>query len=279
MKFKPDKSMLVSYLYGELDKKDHEKVEAYLANEPEVMKEMEEMRATKQMLAHLKDRDIGVPLVVQPNTNRQPAFWSFSKYAAAVTLLLGLLLLFGKISGARISLDNMVFSLSFSGEQPREELNPHQMTMSEEALREIIHTSMQQHEAQLQERWTSRHEEWEMTMGKKLDKYSVQDERLKDIVTKEAENRVNAYFDVLQQQNMAMMETYWQEVAMVQKEYMNAILEDFAMGLQTVREKDLVYLQSRLNGLERDRDQFQLEMEQMLSHLIINVRNMKNEQP
>jgi hypothetical protein len=279
MKFKPDKSMLISYLYGELDKNDHEKVEAYLASEPEVLKEMEEMRATRQMLSHLKDKDIGAPLVVKPNLNRRPAFGSFSKYAAAVTLLLGLLLLFGKISGARISLDNTGFSLSFSADQTREELNPHQMTMSEEALREIIHTSMQQHEAQLQERWTSRQEEWETAMGKKLDKYSMQDEQLKDIVTKEAENRVNAYFDALQQQNMAMMETYWQEVAMVQKEYMTAILEDFAMGLQTVREKDLVYLQSRLNGLERDRDQFQLEMEQMLSHLIINVRNMKNEQP
>jgi cob(I)alamin adenosyltransferase len=63
---------------------------------------------------------------------------------------------------------------------------------------------------------------------------------------------------------------YFQLTANDQKKYIENLLVDFAKYLQQQRTDDLKIVQSRLNNIEQNNDQFKQETEQILSSIITN---------
>jgi len=51
MNYKPNHSILIAYLYGELDQEEKEKVEAYINSSPEASKELEELKDVRDLLS------------------------------------------------------------------------------------------------------------------------------------------------------------------------------------------------------------------------------------
>lgn len=270
--------MLVSYLYEELDQQEKEKMEAYLKEHPEVRQEIEQMRSIRQLLGKLKDKEVSAPLLVQQTQAGARFFWQlpFLRYAASISLLLIALMLVGKLTGGSVSISGSELRISFWEEKSGQVLSGG-AALNSNPQGEIAGFSPALYEKQLNEQWFSLQRQWENSLETKLNTHG---QRLDQTVKKAAidsENRISAHFERIKNQNALMMEEYWQGVAAVQKEYMDAMLNDFAVHLQQMREEDLQYLQSRLNGIERDKNQFQLEMEKILADLFINVGNIEHQ--
>ncbi len=56
MSYKPDESTLASYLYGELPKDVHAQITVYLSENPEVKKELEEIKSLQEVMEKLQDK-------------------------------------------------------------------------------------------------------------------------------------------------------------------------------------------------------------------------------
>ena len=55
MNYKPDETLLISYLYGELQGEEKRQVERYLAEHPEALKEVEALAFVRNALASVPD--------------------------------------------------------------------------------------------------------------------------------------------------------------------------------------------------------------------------------
>jgi hypothetical protein len=98
-------------------------------------------------------------------------------------------------------------------------------------------------------------------------------------ITRKLEDRMDAYFQAVQQENANVLATYWEEVAVAQKNYMNLLLEDYVNGLQRVREEDLLYLQDRLNGLQIKNNQLEQEVSEILLYLLAEIQSTNPSNP
>jgi uncharacterized protein Yka (UPF0111/DUF47 family) len=64
------------------------------------------------------------------------------------------------------------------------------------------------------------------------------------------------------------MKDYFQLSAADQKKYTEGLLVDFSSYLKEQRKQDLMILQTRVNSIEKETDQFKQETEQLLASII-----------
>jgi len=96
--------------------------------------------------------------------------------------------------------------------------------------------------------------------------------RKMDVLTKTvsqaSQDQVRSFVSNLQEQNLKLMKDYFQLSTADQKKYMESLLVDFSGYLQEQRKQDLQYVQTRVNSLEQNNNQFKQETEQILTSLI-----------
>jgi hypothetical protein len=280
MSYKPDESTLLDYLYGELDPMERQQVAMYLAANPEVKRKLDELDQTRKLLGSLKDKSVvpSVLLAPAPTTgpSRQPWFSGFVKNAAAVTLLLGFLMGMGKLTGADVQLGASGFSLAFSEKPTPTLLDRGRPEVDRDELMALIQTTLDSEEkARIQEQ-----QQWQQVMAEKMiPPQKTVENRLIEQITRKLEDRMDAYFASVQYENANVLATYWEEVALAQKNYMNLLLEDYANGLQRVREEDLLYLQDRLNGLQIKNNQLEQEVSEILLYLLAEIQSTNPSNP
>jgi hypothetical protein len=273
MSYKPDKSTLMDYLYGELNPAEKKRVDDYLSAHPEERIKLEELDQTRKFLGNLTDRSVESPVLISssstPTPVRKPIFSDFARNAAAVTILLGFLMLLGKFTNANLQIGASGFAIAFSengGPTPSES---QKQELDREEIVKLIQTSLHTQEKGI----TERHQQWRKEMEEKMVPSKVLDEsRLIEKITKKLETRMDTYFASAQYENANLLATYWEEVALAQKNYMNLLLEDYANGLQQVREEDLLYLQERLNGLQIKNYQLEQEVSEILEYLLAEIQ-------
>jgi hypothetical protein len=80
----------------------------------------------------------------------------------------------------------------------------------------------------------------------------------------------------LQEQNLKLMQDYFKLSSSEQKKYMENLLTDFSSYLQEQRKQDLQLVQTKMNYLEQNNNQFKQETEQILTSLISSPNRNKN---
>ena len=273
MSYKPDKSTLMDYLYGELNPAEKKRVDDYLSAHPEERIKLEELDQTRKFLGNLTDQQVEPPILILPEPStteaRKPMFSGFVRNAAAVTILLGFLLVLGKFTGADLQIGASGFAITFSENEGPTPSESQKQELDREEIVKLIQTSLRTQEKVISEQ----HQQWRTEMERKLVPSQVLDEsRLIDQITKNLETRMDTYFASAQYENANLLATYWEEVAIAQKNYMNLLLEDYANGLQQVREEDLLYLQERLNGLQIKNYQLEQEVSEILEYLLAEIQ-------
>jgi hypothetical protein len=86
MDINPDKSQLISYLYGELDCKTKEKIDLKLQQDPSLAAELKAMEQTKLLMAELKDEELPQPLII-PTQVISTGIWQQNWFRVAAALL------------------------------------------------------------------------------------------------------------------------------------------------------------------------------------------------
>jgi hypothetical protein len=83
-----------------------------------------------------------------------------------------------------------------------------------------------------------------------------------------SQQQVRNYVYTLQDENARLLKDYMALSASEQKLYMENLLTDFAGYLQKQHEQDLVLVESRVNNIEQNTDEFKQVTEQILASII-----------
>ena len=268
MSFKPDEGMLIAYLYGELEGAAREKVEAFLASSEEARRELEQLKAVRDVMGLVRDKEvIAPPLVIDSRARRFNFSSPFVRTALAIAASLVLLMVAGKLTGVQITASANELRLTFGQQQPA----PNVPSLDVADVNDIIDAKLASNNEALQAEWKKSQEAFTATVRESLSESSS---RIDQLVTKAAsasEKQISAYVSTLQAENLQMIKDYYKMTSQEQKAQLEQLLVDFAKYLQQQREDDLVILQARLTDLQQNTDMYRQETEQILASIISNV--------
>lgn len=276
MNFKPNESLLMAYLYGELQGEEKTSVEQYLARHPEAMKELESLTFVRKALAQVEDKEVIAPPIVM-GSDRTRYFWNtnlgrtFIGIAASLTLVI----LAGKWTGLRLSYTDKTMTLSFG--QPPESSLPQDVdahVLSADEVQEMINTSLVKNNEAVQASLDETSRQLNESIRKNLASHT--DAAFNELVRKTSmasEEQIRQFALTLQADNASMIKDYMTLNSSDQRKYMEELLVDFAKYLEQQHRNDLQVLQARLNSIEQNTDLFKYETEQILTSIISSVDN------
>ena len=201
--------------------------------------------------------------------------------------LLGLVLLLmvaGRLIGMEIHYDQGELSISFGGvkqEVPARLANGSAETtkgLSSEEVQAMINTSLVKNNESIATDFTDQQKKVAQSFRKSLELNSKRIDDVMNNAAQASQEQVRSFVAGLQTDNLRLMKDYLQLSSTEQKKYVENLLVDFSKYLHEQRNQDLNLFQTRMNGIEKNSDQFKQETEQILSSLIStpSVTRMKN---
>lgn len=268
MSYKPDENTLLAYLYGELDKAESEKVEDYVKNNPWAKKKLEEMKALRQLLSTLPDKEVVPPIILEAKPDKNNTAWikHIFKYAAGIALVLAFAAVMGKVLSVEIQIGDSELKIGFGGTKSDDRTaTEEKLTLLE--INQLIEKSIADYYKQVNEKPSA------MDIEKSFQEYSKTMDLKVSEIEKNYQQGLNTYLEKMQQENLRLIEVYLQNSSLEQKQNMEAFITDLVGAIQEVREQDFIYMQTRLNSIETDKERFKLETERILASLLINSAN------
>ncbi len=271
MNYKPDESVLMAYLYGELNEKEAEKLETYFQLHPEELAKLREMGEVREVIGRAQDKEVIAPPLFLGDTSVKP-FWRspYVKFAMGMAASLLFLLVAGKLLGPEISYSKGELRISFA---KKTEPSVQSSGLTEQKVNEMITSSLSRNNESLAATRTDDQKKLMQTLGdfnaKKID-------AMTKTISQASQEQVRSFVANLQEQNLKLMKDYFQLSAADQKKYTEKLLVDFSGYLQEQRKQDLQFVQSKMNYLEKNNSQFKQETEQILTSLISNPNKKKN---
>jgi hypothetical protein len=266
MKAKPDESVLMAYLYGELDADEMKRVEEYLLANPEALKEIQELVLVQKGLSTLTDREvIPPPIIWEPAAHR---FWQTTYFkiltgiAASIIIILGT----GWLTGLTIRAGDGELHIGF-GIRP-----PQTAPLTAEEVQRMISESLTENNRVLASGWATTEQRLSESIRQSLAGAALNNRQalVKQVATA-TQDQVREYVAALQEENARMMKNYLTLSANEQQQVIEELLVDFSRYLNQQRSNDLLELQQRLTSIEQNTDLFKQETEQILTSIIASV--------
>ncbi len=271
MNYKPDESQLIAYLYGEVSEKEKEKLEIYFQQNPEELAKLRALGEVREIMAQAQDKEVIAPPVFVDDSGIRP-LWQSSHFKVVMGVAASILFLLvaGKLLGPEINYSKGELRISF-GKKTEPITQPANLT--EQKVNELIEASLtKNNESQA----AVRTEDQKKLMKSMLDFNSKKIDALAQSASLANQEQVRSFVAGLQEQNLKLMKDYFQLSAADQKKYMENLLVDFSGYLQEQRKQDLQFVQTKVNSLEKNNNQFKQETEQILTSLISNPGKKKN---
>jgi small-conductance mechanosensitive channel len=268
MNYKPDEGMLMAYLYGELTATEAEKVQLYLQQHPEVLKKLQGLGELRTVISHIQDQEVIAPPLFMDDANVKP-LWQSNYFKTVMSIAASLLFLMvaGKFLGTEISYSNGELAINFSGkkEPVKEFVQP---SLTEEKVKEMIQNSLASNNEVITSNWTEDQKRLSQSIRQNLDQNSKKIDALMKGAADASQAQVRGFVASLQNENLKLMKDYFQLSTADQKKYTEGLLVDFSEYLKEQRRQDLMILQTRVNSIEKNTDQFKQETEQILASII-----------
>ncbi|MBI1768896.1 MAG: hypothetical protein HYR67_11035 [Bacteroidetes bacterium] len=272
MNYKPDESALMAYLYGELNDKEKAKLENYFQQHPEELTRLRTLGEVRDIMAHAQDKEVIAPPVFVDDVGTR-SLWqsSYFKVSLGIAASILFLLVAGKLLGPEINYSKGELRISFGNkvEQQVTPANP----LTEEKVKELISSSLASNN-ELQK--NLKDEDQKKLVHSLVEMNSRKMDALAKNASQASREQVQSFVAGLQEQNLKLMQDYFQLSTAEQKKYMESMLTDFSGYLQEQRKQDLQLVQSKMNYLEKNSNQLKQETEQILTSLISNPNRNKN---
>ena len=269
--------MLIAYLYGELTATEAEKVQLYLQQHPEELKKLQGLGELRTVISHIQDQEVIAPPLFMDDANVKP-LWQSNYFKTVMSIAASLLFLMvaGKFLGTEISYSNGELAINFSGKkEPVKEIV--QPSLTEEKVKEMIQNSLVSNNEVITANWTEDQKRLSQSIRQNLDQNSKKIDVLMKGAADASQAQVRGFVASLQNENLKLMKDYFQLSTADQKKYTEGLLVDFSEYLKEQRRQDLMILQTRVNSIEKNTDQFKQETEQILASIISNpVGKTKN---
>lgn len=268
MNYKPDEGMLMAYLYGELTATEAEKVQSYLQQHPEELKKLQGLGELRTVISHIQDQEVIAPPLFMDDANVKP-LWQSNYFKTVMSIAASLLFLMvaGRFLGTEISYSNGELAINFSGKkEPVKEIV--QPSLTEEKVKEMIQNSLVSNNEVITANWTEDQNRLSQSIRQNLDQNSKKIDALMKGAADASQAQVRGFVASLQNENLKLMKDYFQLSTADQKKYTEGLLVDFSEYLKEQRRQDLMILQTRVNSIEKNTDQFKQETEQILASII-----------
>ncbi len=276
MNYKPDEGTLISYLYGELSADEAAKVQAYLQANPEELKKWQALSNTKEVMSHVQDKEVIAPPIFMDDT-KVVSFWNNNYFKTVMSIAASVLFLMvaGKLLGTEINYQQGELKISFGGKKMQTE-NPAQPLLTEDKVQEMIQSSLAKNNEVITAGWTEDQKRLSQSIRKNLDQNSRKIDELMKTASDASQEQVRGFVASLQSENLKLMKDYFQLSTADQKKYTESLLVDFSEYLKEQRKQDLMILQTRVNSIEKNTDQFKQETEQILANIISTPMSKSN---
>lgn len=274
MNYKPDESILIAYLYGELDAKETEKVVAYLNQNPGEARKLQQLSDVQGILNHVEDQEVIAPPIFMDSDKHASRFWQSNYFKTVISIAASFLLLLvaAKLIGPEIRYSNGELRISFKEqkqiEKPLEQPIPPLLTPVD--VQDMINNSLVKNNEMIATEWETNNKKIQASLRNNLSSNSAKIDELMKVTSKASQDQVRSFVASMQADNRKIMSDYMQLSAKDQKIYVESLLVDFSKYLQEQRKQDLVFFQSRMSSMEKNSDQFKQETEQILASIIAN---------
>jgi len=274
MSYKPDESILIAYLYGELDAKETEKVVEYLSQNPEEEKKLQMITEAKGILNYVEDQEVIAPPIFMDSPEHASRFWQSSYFKTVMSIAASFLFLLvaAKLIGPEITYSNGELRISFKEnkqkEKPIEQMIAPSLTPVD--VQDMINNSLVKNNEMIASEWESNNEKIQTSLRNNLASNSAKIDELMKVTSQASQDQVRSFVASMQEDNRKLMTDYMQLSTKDQKMYVESLLVDFSKYLQEQRKQDLVFFQSRVSNIEKNSDQFKQETEQILASIIAN---------
>jgi hypothetical protein len=269
MNYKPDQQELIAYLYDELEGDEKLRVEKYLLQHPDERRELAKLGGVSKLLKHLEDKEVIAPPLFIPEGSRGH-FWNAPYFRTIISIAASLIIviLVARFSGARLTLADREFRLSFGDTQT---VAQPEQTLTAGEVQQMINQSLQANNSVLTDNWDASRRELEKSIQGNLVINSGKMNELVKQASTASQSQVQDYITSLRAENLKMVKDYFALSSSDQKQYIETLLVDFAKYLQQQRNDDLQLVQMRLNTIEQKSSVFQHETEQILTSIISGV--------
>jgi hypothetical protein len=275
MSYKPDEKTMIDYLYGELEGQEKAKVEEYFRLNPEARLQFEKLAGVKSMLREVKDKEVIAPPIVLGEAN-QRRLWDipYLKTVMSIAASLVLVILAARVSGARVSISENEFRLSF-GEVPAAPMTEpvSQPSLTAVQVQQMIRQSLDENNSILNTNWKESQKALEASIRTNLVTNSG---KMDDVIKKASsasQEQIQQYVSAMQTENMQLVKDYFKLTASEQKQYIEGLLVDFAKYLQQQQKDEMQLVQVRLSNIEENTNVFKQETEHILTSIISTVGN------
>lgn len=278
MSYKPDEATLISYLYGELDAKESEKVLQYFQQHPEDLKQFHKMADALDVMRKVEDKEVIAPPIFVGRDSAGAPFWQSAYFKTSMSIAASFLLIIiaGKLSGLEINYSSGELRLSF-GNRPvvkQEIAQPARLT--EGQVQEMIDASLNKNNEVVAANWTDTQKKLDQSIKNSLAASSKKIDDLMKNTSKASEDQVRGFVATMQEDNLRLMKDYLQLSSKEQNQYVERLLIDFSSYLKEQRNQDLQLFQTRMSSIEKNTVQFKEETEQILASIISGGAKQKN---
>ncbi len=280
MNYKPNQSILISYLYGELDKGEHEKVEAYINSSPEAAKEFEELKNVRDLLGKLPDKEVINPFyswrdadsLIDNKLKRDQ--WGFLKPVIGIAASIILIMIVGVLTNTQINFRNQGIVISFGDQLTQPAL------ISQFEIQNLVKSEVRNQVTKSKESFLEELQEIENDLDTKI--VSNGDHQLnsiKNVIDNQLgvkEERIQELVRDLQKENLKILAEYLERAGKRQEFYIQGILSDFTLYIENQREEDLHLIEANLRLLKDNSDLKFQETGQILASIINTVNTQDN---
>jgi hypothetical protein len=257
MSYKPDESILISWLYGELDEAEKAKVEKYFQENPDELKKIQQLSGAKDIMSNIRDKEVIAPPLFMDNDAKVVPFWSTSAFKTVMSIAASFLVLIvaAKLLNMDVNYSNNQLRISFGA--PAQQQVEQSLTAMD--VQRMIDESNSKNKEALD--------------GAIKQSLESNTSKINDLV-RQASNAsktdIRNFVSSLQHDNLTQVQNYLQLSAADQRKYTDNLVVEFSKYLQEQRNQDLNMFQTRFSKLEQHTDELKTETEQILASIISN---------
>ncbi len=279
MSYKPDEATLISYLYGELDANQTEKVLYYFQQHPEELKQFHQMANTLDVMRAVEDKEVIAPPIFDGQDANVRPFWQSTYFKTSMSIAASFLLIIvaGKLSGLEVNYSSGELRISFDSKQPvKQEMVQPTNLLTQNQVQEMIDASLSNNNKAIAANWIETQTKLDKSIKNSLAVNSQKIDDLMKSTSQASEEQVRGFVSNLQADNLRLMKDYMQLSSKEQKQYVETLLVDFSSYLKEQRNQDLQLFQTRMTSIEKNTVQFKQETEQILASIISSGSKSKN---
>ena len=265
MNNRPDESILISWLYGELDEVEKAKVEKYFQENPDELKKMQQLRGVSEIMGNIQDKEVIAPPLFMDDDVKVVSFWRSNSFKTVMSIAASFLVL---IVAARL----LNVNIHYSGNEVRISFGEPTTLQPQTLNSQLTAVDVQK---MIDESNSKNQEALDAAIKQSLASNTANINELVRKASNASQTEIRSFVSSLQNSNLAQLRDYLQLSASDQRKYTDNLIVEFSKYLQEQRTQDLNMYQTRFSRIEQNTDQLKTETEQILASIISNTPQVK----